>query len=65
MLPAIRGIEQFLAAAGWAVRPVLKSLLFRRRRGRGEDVDLLHVLGVPGLDDLEDGVCNMLRLETE
>ena len=53
MLPAISGIEQFLSAA--------RSVLSRR----GEDVDLLHILGVPVLDDVDDGGCEMLRLETE
>ena len=34
-------------------------------RGRGEDVDLLHVPGLPGLDDVDDGGCEMLGQETE
>ena len=61
MLPAITGIEQFLTATGWAVRLVLNSLLFRRGRRR-HDVDLLHVLSLPVVDDVEDGVGDVLRL---
>ena len=61
MLPAVSGIEQFLTATGWAVRLGLNSLLFRRGRRR-HDVDLLHVLSLPVVDDVEDGVGDVLRL---